>query len=109
MGEAAGLIILGFILVMIGASNIKGNLSSIHFYHRRRVSEEDRKPFGKMVGLGTIIAGCAAWVSACLSIISHSTGNAAFETAGKILLICGLAAGLGLSFYAMIRYNKGIF
>ena len=37
------------------------------------------------------------------------TAVQAFEWAGYAVFAVGLAAGLGLSFYAMIKYNKGIF
>ena len=40
--------ILGLILVILGIVNMTGNLSTLHSYHRHRVSERDRKPFGKM-------------------------------------------------------------
>ena len=40
--------VLGFILCVLGCMNMKGNISSLHWYHRQRVTEEDRKPFGKL-------------------------------------------------------------
>lgn len=51
--------ILGVILIALGVMNMKGNISSLHWYHRQRVTEEDRKPFGKLVGLGTLMIGVA--------------------------------------------------
>ena len=48
---------VGIICIVLGISNMRGNLSSLHSYHRNRVSEENRKPFGRIVGLGTIIVG----------------------------------------------------
>ena len=50
---------VGVICIILGISNRKGNISSLHSYHRHRVSEEDRIPFGKKVGLGTLVIGCA--------------------------------------------------
>jgi hypothetical protein len=49
--------LVGIVCIVLGISNMKGNISSLHSYHRSRVSEEDRIPFGKKVGLGTIIIG----------------------------------------------------
>ena len=50
-------LLVGIVCIVLGISNIRGNISSLHSYHRYRVSEEDRIPFGKQVGLGTIIVG----------------------------------------------------
>lgn len=101
--------LVGVILIVLGISNMRGNISSLHSYHRHRVSEEDRIPFGKKVGLGTIICGCAVIVFSILSAVTLYTENNVFMIVGTVLLIAGLVAGLGLSFYAMIKYNKGIF
>lgn len=101
--------VIGIILIFIGIANMKGNISSLHSYHRRRVSEEDRIPFEKKTGLGTIIIGIAVIVSVILKTAASSTGNPRFNTAGDVIIAAGLVVGLGLSFYAMIKYNKGIF
>ena len=45
-------IVIGIVMILIGFSNRKGNISMLHSYHRKRVTEEDRLPFGKMVGNG---------------------------------------------------------
>ena len=50
---------LGLLVCVLGIINMTGNISSLHWYHRRRVTEENRKPFGKLVGLGTLIIGLA--------------------------------------------------
>ena len=101
--------LVGVVCVCLGISNMRGNISSIHSYHRSRVSEEDRIPFGKMVGLGTIIIGCAVIIFSGLSAISLYTENQIFILIGTAVMIAGLIVGLVLSFYAMIKYNKGIF
>ena len=102
-------LVIGIILIFIGIANMKGNISSLHSYHRHLVSEEDRIPFGKMTGLGTIIIGLAVIVSVILKTAASSTGNPRFNTTGDVIIAAGLVVGLGLSFYAMIKYNKGIF
>lgn len=51
--------ILGITISILGISNMKGNISSLHWYHRQRVSPDDVMPFGKRVGLGTLIIGIA--------------------------------------------------
>ena len=101
--------LVGVLFIVLGISNMRGKISSLHSYHRHRVSEEDRIPFGKKVGLGTIICGCAIMAFSILSAIAFYTETQMFVLLGTVLLIAGLVVGLGLSFYAMIKYNKGIF
>ncbi len=101
--------LVGVLCIVLGISNMKGNISSLHFYHRHRVKEKDKRPFGKMVGLGTVIIGCCVIINSALSAVSVYTENPLFLTVGTVILITGLVVGLGISFYAMIKYNKGIF
>ena len=41
--------------------------------------------------------------------VSEKLNVAALLPLGAVLLVIGLVIGLGLSIYAMIKYNKGIF
>lgn len=102
-------LLVGVICIVLGVSNMRGNISSIHSYHRQRVKEEDKIPFGKGVGLGTIIIGVAIIIFGILSAITLYTDNQYFVLAGVVILIVGIIIGLILSFRAMIKYNKGIF
>ena len=81
----------------------------LHSYHIKRVSEEDKIPFGKMVGLGMIIIGIALIIMGVLTYLAVSLQNKTYSTIGQAVLIAGLASGLGITFYAMKKYNKGIF
>ena len=101
--------LVGAICIALGISNIKGNLSSLHFYHRKRVSEEDRLPFGKTAGFGTVIVGIAVIIYSGLSAAAVQTDMQLFSVLGAGILIVGIAVGLGLNIYAMLKYNKGIF
>ena len=109
MSVFIGTFIVGIICIVVGISNMRGNISSLHSYHRHRVSEEDRIPFGKEVGLATIIIGSAIMAFGLLSAITIFTEKQAFLFVGTGILIAGLIVGLGMSFHAMIKYNKGIF
>ena len=100
---------VGVICIIIGISNTKGNISSLHSYHRNRVSEEDRVPFGKQVGKGTIIVGIGIIVFSVLSAVTLYTENNIFILIGTVLLISSIIIGLAICFRAMIKYNKGIF
>ena len=97
--------LLGAIIAVLGIINMTGNISSLHSYHRHRVSEEDRKPFGKLVGLGTLIIGISLILFGILSLFN----NPILTVLGVVELIVGVIVGLGISFFAMFKYNKGIF
>ena len=101
--------LVGVVCIVLGISNMRGNISSLHSYHRSRVSEEDRIPFGKQVGLGTIIVGIGIIVFSVLSSVTLYTENDVFILVGTAVLIIGIILGLVISFRAMIKYNKGIF
>ena len=101
--------VLGVIICALGLINMSGNISSLHWYHRQRVTEEDRKPFGKLVGLGTLIIGIALVISGILFWISEVTATELWLIVGCVITVVGIVVGLVLSFYAMIKYNKGIF
>lgn len=109
MAALFGSFLVGVICILLGISNMKGNISSLHSYHRSRVSEEDRIPFGRQVGLGTILIGCAIIVFSALVAVTDLTDNETFTLIGTAILLAGLAVGLIISLRAMIKYNHGIF
>ena len=51
------LLVLGIWISVLGIVNIRGNISTIHSYNRRKVKEEDVPKYGKAVGTGTLIMG----------------------------------------------------
>ena len=101
--------IVGVICIIIGISNMRGNISSIHSYHRSRVSEENRLPFGRGVGLGTIIIGIGILIFGILSLLTFIKENNVYISIGTVIMIVGIIVGLIISFATMIKYNKGIF
>ena len=100
---------LGLLVSILGIINMTGNISSLHWYHRQRVTEENRKPFGKLVGLGTLIIGLAMIVFGILFLIFEQTQLGALVIIGTVELIAGIIVGMIVSFYAMKKYNGGIF
>ena len=100
---------LGILVSILGIINMTGNISSLHWYHRQRVTEENRKPFGKLVGLGTLIIGLSMIVFGILFLIFEQTQLQAFVIIGVIELIVSIIVGMFVSFYAMKKYNGGIF
>ena len=101
--------LVGGLCVALGISNILGNISSIHFYHRHRVSDENKNHFGKKIGLGSVIIGGAIMIFSALSIVTLYTKNNLFTIIGMIILVISIIVGIALNIYAMIKYNKGIF
>ena len=102
-------IFVGIILCVFGAINMTGNISSLHSYHRSRVREEDKKPFGRLVGIGNILIGISIMAFGVLTYIYERTTVDAYVIAGTVIMCAGIVIGLGISFFAMIKYNKGIF
>ena len=100
---------LGILVSILGIINMTGNISSLHWYHRQRVTEDNRKPFGKLVGLGTLIIGLSMIVFGILFLIFEQTQLQAFVVIGVIELIVSIIVGMIVSFYAMKKYNGGIF
>lgn len=100
---------LGILISILGVINMSGNISSLHWYHRQRVSEENRKKFGKLVGLGTFIIGLAMIIFGVLLWVFEQTQLNAWLIIGMVELIANIAVGMIISFYAMKKYNGGIF
>lgn len=109
MGGFAVSVVVGIVCILLGISNMRGDISSLHSYHRHRVSEEDKKPFGKMVGLGTIIVGGGVAVSGILYGIVSYNENKLLSFFAPAIMISAIVIGLGISLYAIVKYNKGIF
>ncbi len=96
------LLIVGLLICVLGIVNISGNISTIHSYNRKNVSEEDTPKYGRAVGLGTLIIG----ISIIISFVLTVAGLAAFV---PFVIVPSLIAGLVLILYAQFKYNKGIF
>ena len=95
------LLFLGVIISVVGIVNIKGNISTIHSYNRRKVKEEDIPKYGKAVGTGTLVMGISLVLGFIASLWSE-------EMITYIILI-GVAVGLGFILYGQFKYNGGIF
>lgn len=107
--ESIATAVIGVIIIIIGIINRKGNVSMLHSYHRKRVSKEDMLPFGKMVGLGMIIIGISLIIMGALTFIATALNDNTYLILGNVASISGLVIGSIIAFYAMIKYNKGIF
>ena len=109
MGAFITCFVVCIILCIFGMNNMKGDISSLHDYHRKNVKPEDVKPFGRQVGLGTIITGVSVAVMGAFTYLAVLTNTEAFTVVGMVLMFVGLIVGMGMAFYAMKKYNGGIF
>ncbi len=95
------LLILGLFISAIGYVNIKGNISTIHSYNRRKVKEEDVPKYGKAVGTGTLIMG--------ISLVLAFGASFWSELMIAIIIMPAFIVGIGFILYGQFKYNKGIF
>ena len=102
MIEFIAMILLGTILTIIGILNIRGNISSIHWYNRRKITEENRKPYGRLVGSGTVVIGLSLIITGILQLLSE-------QEYYFYIILAGALVGLVLIFWAQFKYNKGLF
>ena len=102
-------LLIGILIVVLGIINMTGNINTLHSYHRHRVKEEDKLPFGRMVGGGTVIVGTGVITFSVLMMIYEGTGAEALALIATPVMIICILVGLVLSFWGMIKYNKGIF
>ncbi len=101
--------ILGAFIIVIGVLNLMGDVRSLHKYHRHRVSPEDIKPYGRLIGTGTILIGAGLLVFGTLALIAKLLSAELLTLVGSALLIASVVIGLVIMIFAMIKYNKGIF
>lgn len=101
--------LIGVIVCVLGGINMTGNISILHSYHRKRVSEENRKPFGRLVGIGTIIIGLTVIAFGALMFAAEKMSADYLVIVGTALMIVGLVVGSTIVFLAMKKYNGGIF
>ena len=95
------LLMLGLFISAIGFVNIKGNISTIHSYNRRKVKEEDVPKYGKAVGTGTLIMGISLVLAFVASFYS--------ELLVAVIILPAFIIGIGFILYGQFKYNKGIF
>lgn len=93
---------LGVVLMLLGAFNMNGNIGSIHWYNRRKVTKENQKAYCMLVGLGTLIVGAAIIAGAVIQALGDSG-------AGGLAMGIGILIGLVFILYAQFKYNRGLF
>ena len=101
-------IAVGIACFVIGILNMKGNISMLHSYHINNVTEENKVPFGKTVGIGMIIIAITLVIYGALFIPAEVTKDAVYTIVANIVMIVGMVAGIGICLYAIKKYNKKI-
>jgi len=93
---------LGAIIAMLGIFNMSGNIASIHWYNRRKVTKENQKAYCFVVGLGTLIIGASLMIAGIIQALVSAEIS-------SVLMVIGLVIGLVLILYGQFKYNRGIF
>ena len=101
--------IVGAILIILGISHIKGNISSLHSYHIKNIKEEDILPFGKRVGIGNIIIGIAIKIYSVLMAIFETLKIKMLLAVSIFVLLIGILIGIEITLRAIIKYNHSLF
>ncbi len=102
MEKYISFVVLGVVLIVLGILNCMGNISFVHRYNRKNVSEADVPKYGKCVGIGTIICGVALLVTVIFELVLQIP-------IGEIGLIVGFVLGFAPILFAQFKYNKGFF
>ena len=94
---------VGIAFIVLGALHIKGFLMPSRY--TRKISKQDKAPFGKISGLGAVILGASTLAFGVLSGISLLTQNQAFLSVGAVIWILGVIGGVVLMLCAL-KYIK---
>ena len=99
---------IGIVIIVIGISNYKGNIETLHSYHRNYVRDEDRLPFGRLLALGMFIIGGGVIVFSIASAISVIIKTELLVLISSGIMLLSIAIGIVITFYAIKKYNGGI-
>ena len=92
--------IVGIMFVVIGCLIWKKEMISLlHDYHYEKVSEDDKKPFCTLSGVGVLLIGIGMLVTAVIFGGTESLWS-------FIAFAAGFAAGIIMLIYAGRRYNR---
>ena len=107
----SGLICLavGIVIMIFGIMHTTGNISTLHSYHRNNIKEEDKKPFGKRVGVGTIIMGASCVALGLGMLLGELLSMPILVTIGYVSMTVGFIIGIIIALWAIKKYNKTIF
>ena len=92
--------LVGFVLIIIGYMVWKKEkISLFHDYHYDKVSEEDKKAFCTISGIGVVLIGICLFITSIIIGITDSMWS-------FIPFVIGFVAGLIMLIYSGIKYNR---
>ena len=97
-----GMLGLGIVFILLGIFNMCGNIGSIHWYNRRKVTKENQKAYCLVMGLGTLIIGITLIAATIVQVLVG-------VEQGAFVILGGVVIGFALMLYAQFKYNKGLF
>ena len=97
-----GMFGLGIVFVLLGIFNMCGNIGSIHWYNRRKVTKENQKAYCLVMGLGTLIIGVTLIAATIVQVLVG-------VEQGAFVILGGVVIGFALMLFAQFKYNKGLF
>ena len=97
-----GMFGLGIVFVLLGIFNMCGNIGSIHWYNRRKVTKENQKAYCLVMGLGTLIIGVPLIAATIVQVLVG-------VEQGAFVILGGVVIGFALMLFAQFKYNKGLF
>lgn len=97
-----GMLGLGIVFILLGIFNMCGNIGSIHWYNRRKVTKENQKAYCLVMGLGTLIIGVTLIAATIVQVLAG-------VEQGAFVILGGVVIGFSLMLYAQFKYNKGLF
>ena len=97
-----GMLGLVLVFVLLGIFNMCGNIGSIHWYNRRKVTKENQKAYCLVMGLGTLIIGVTLIAATIVQVLVG-------VEQGAFVILGGVVIGFALMLYAQFKYNKGLF
>lgn len=92
--------LVGFVLIILGYMVWKKEkISLFHDYHYDKVSEEDKKAFCTISGIGVVLIGIGLFITSIIIGITDSMWS-------FIPFVIGFVAGLIMLIYSCIKYNR---
>ena len=102
MENIFGAIIVGLFAILFFVLGylvwIKEKITLFHSYHYNKVSEENKKSFCKISGIGLIIIGIGLSIAAIINAIGFMWGHIVFAV--------NFSIGLSMLIYTGIKYNQ---
>ena len=92
--------LLGLVFLALGwAIWKKEKIELLHDYHRNRVSEEDKKRFCALCGMGVGVIGIGMLLTAVLFLVTGRLWSLA-------AFVLGFLVGIAMLIRAIVKYNR---